>query len=86
MTSSIHPVFHASQPKRVIGDHQVVCDLPDGLVTESPLVPAEVCGSRLNAGRREVLIAWKDMPESKATWEGFEEVRRQFSDFHLEDK
>ncbi|GKB48342.1 putative mitochondrial protein [Tanacetum coccineum] len=86
LTSSIHPIFHVSQLKRVIGDHQVVCDLPDGLVTESPFVPAEVCGSRLNAGRREVLIAWKDMPELKATWEGFEEVRRQFLDFHLEDK
>ncbi|GJT01525.1 retrovirus-related pol polyprotein from transposon 297 family protein [Tanacetum coccineum] len=65
---------------------QVVCDLPDGLVTESPLVPAEVCVSRLNAGRRKVLIAWKDMPESEATWDGFEEVHTQFPYFHLEDK
>ncbi|GKE74142.1 ribonuclease H-like domain containing protein, partial [Tanacetum coccineum] len=86
LTSSIHPVFHVSQLKRVIGDHQVVCDLPYDLVTESPLVPAEVCGSRLNGGHHEVLIAWKDMPESEATWEGFEEMQRQFPDFHLEDK
>nr|GFB02076.1 ribonuclease H-like domain containing protein [Tanacetum cinerariifolium] len=86
LTSSIHPVFHVSQLKRVIGDHQVVCDLPYGLVTESPLVPAEVCGSRLNGGHREVLIAWKGMPESEATWEGFKEMQKQFPDFHLEDK
>nr|GEU99592.1 RNA-directed DNA polymerase [Tanacetum cinerariifolium] len=64
----------------------VVCDLPYGLVTESLLVPAEVCGSRLNGGHREVLIAWKGMPESEATWEGFKEMHKQFSDFHLEDK
>nr|GEW68350.1 hypothetical protein [Tanacetum cinerariifolium]GEW92870.1 hypothetical protein [Tanacetum cinerariifolium] len=86
LTSSIHPVFYVSQLKRVVGDHQVVCDLPDGLVTESLLVPAEVCGLCLNAGCHEVLIAWKDMPESEATWEGFEEMRGQFPDFHLEDK
>nr|GEY48135.1 reverse transcriptase [Tanacetum cinerariifolium] len=41
LTSSIHPVFHVSQLKCVIGDHQVVCDLPYGLVTESPHVPVE---------------------------------------------
>ncbi|GJU15925.1 reverse transcriptase [Tanacetum coccineum] len=86
LTSPIHPVFHVSQLKRVIGDHQVVCDLPDGLVTESPLNPVEVCGTRLNAGCREVLIAWKDMPESEVTWEGFEEILRRFLDFLLEDK
>nr|GFB21687.1 chromo domain containing protein [Tanacetum cinerariifolium] len=60
--------------------------LPYGLVTESPLVPAEVCGSRLNGGHRKVLIAWKGMPESEATWEGFKEMQKQFPDFHLEDK
>nr|GEV80275.1 RNA-directed DNA polymerase [Tanacetum cinerariifolium] len=74
VASSIHTVFHVSQLKRIIGDHQVVCDLLDGLVTKSPLVLVDVYGSRLDVGRGKVLIAWKDMPESKATLEGFEEV------------
>ncbi|GJW03450.1 ty3-gypsy retrotransposon protein [Tanacetum coccineum] len=63
LTSSIHPVFHVSQLKRVIGDHQVVCDLPYDLVTL--LVPAEVFGSRLNGGHREVLMLGKDCLKRK---------------------
>ncbi|GJT66732.1 putative mitochondrial protein [Tanacetum coccineum] len=38
-----------------IGQVALSCDSTYDLVTESPLVPAEVCGSRLNGGHREVL-------------------------------
>ncbi|GJX73417.1 putative reverse transcriptase [Tanacetum coccineum] len=86
---AISPVFMANEKIKLTttvlwsfrGVERIGClYLPYDLVTESPLVPAEVCGSRLNGGRREVLIAWKDMPESKATWEGFEKCRA-VSDF-----
>nr|GFB89733.1 chromo domain containing protein [Tanacetum cinerariifolium] len=50
------------------------------------LIPDTVCGSRVNGGRREVLIAWKGMLVTEATWESFDEMRQQFPDFHLEDK
>nr|GFB59813.1 hypothetical protein [Tanacetum cinerariifolium] len=76
----------AQQLKRVIGTQQVVNDLPDVVESGAVLIPDTVCGSRVNEGRREVLIAWKGMPVTEATWESFDEMRQQFPDFHLEDK
>nr|GEX96232.1 hypothetical protein [Tanacetum cinerariifolium] len=84
--SAIHPVFHVSQLKRVIGTQHVVNDLPDVVESGAMLIPDTVCGSRVNGGRREVLIAWKGMPVTEATWESFDEMGQQFLDFHLEDK
>ena len=31
-------------------------------------------------------MQWKDLPDSKATWEEYQTIDLQFPDFHLEDK
>ncbi|PWA65784.1 hypothetical protein CTI12_AA332280 [Artemisia annua] len=40
-------------------------------------------GDLQNPATREVLIKWKNY---KATWESFSSIRKQFPEFHLEDK
>ncbi|KAI0488340.1 hypothetical protein KFK09_028169 [Dendrobium nobile] len=88
--SSIHPVFHASLLKKSIGDHTVaIPTIPQGLTEDmqfllEPLHVKEV--RKNNQGKREILIEWKDLPTHEATWEIYETMQAQFSDFNLEDK
>nr|GEY30190.1 hypothetical protein [Tanacetum cinerariifolium] len=35
---------------------------------------------------KEVLIKWKDLPGYESTWEPFVTIKKQFLEFHLEDK
>ena len=35
---------------------------------------------------KEVLIQWKDLPDSEATWEEYQTINMQFPDFHLGNK
>lgn len=87
-TSTVHPVFHVSQLKRVIGDQVPTRDLPADFAEEAAAVflPAEVIGTRDIGGQREVLIKWVGLPASEATWEAYDRIRQQFPDFHLGDK
>ncbi|KAJ9558601.1 hypothetical protein OSB04_013215 [Centaurea solstitialis] len=85
--AQIHPVFHVSQLKRAIGNGVPTSILPStdflpGMLYE----PEEVLKTRVKDGRREVLIAWRNMARTEATWEGFEAMMQQFPSFHLEDK
>nr|GEW16886.1 hypothetical protein [Tanacetum cinerariifolium] len=48
--------------------------------------PEEVIGSRIVDEQRKVLIAWKGLPASEATWELYKQMLKQFPHFHLEDK
>lgn len=84
--SVIHPVFHVSQLRKTIGDHRVTSELPAGGDTKEIMEPKEVVGSRMVGDQREVLIAWKGLPTSEATWELYEQMLKQFPHFHLGDK
>ncbi|KAK8934132.1 hypothetical protein KSP39_PZI014431 [Platanthera zijinensis] len=90
--SRIHPVFHVSQLRRVIGDHPAVEPLPteeeeSGM---APLYPADIIGHRHHlpgdAAPEEIRVAWQHRPESDATWLIRDDFRRQFPDYCLEDK
>lgn len=91
-TAKIHPVFHVSQLRKVLGHASTVLQLPptmtDSLVMECQ--PEHVLGIRnMKAGSSsdsEVLIKWTGLPESEATWEQFCNIADRFPDFHLEDK
>lgn len=87
-TASIHPVFHVSQLKQVVGDQQVLTELPGDLATEvSPvLLPERVLSSRDRLGITEWLIKWVGLPEEEATWEEREHIQSQFPEHHLGDK
>jgi hypothetical protein len=79
--SSIHPVFHVSQLKPVVGNrdpvHDMLPDLPHDLQ-----VPEEVLDSRLtrrgNKTVQQVLIRWTNSPRSLATWEDKQAIRQRF--------
>ncbi|KAI0530941.1 hypothetical protein KFK09_000489 [Dendrobium nobile] len=88
-SETIHPVFHVSQLRRVIGDHIAIPELPPTLTEELEVIlePLELKGVRQKEDEtKEVLIQWKNLPDYEATWEPYEMVKQHFSDFHLEDK
>ena len=87
--STIHPVFHVSQLKKVLGEHKedkhdVPCLIENH---EWRDIPEEVYSySKNKAGDWDVLVQWKGLPQHEATWELYEELKQRFPDFHLEDK
>ncbi|GJU18978.1 putative mitochondrial protein [Tanacetum coccineum] len=91
-TASIHPVFHVSQLKKLVGDQVAETNFPKELLgdMEMRVQPQEVLGVREGKSNskedREVLIRWKSLPEYESTWEPFQLIQNQFPDFHLEDK
>ena len=88
-TSHLHPVFHVSQLRQVIGDPSTIRQLPSGLSSDLELVvqPEEVIGTRPGStAAPDVLIKWQGLPYADATWEQFDDIQRAYPDFHLEDK
>jgi len=81
-SSSVHPVFHVSQLKKLVGDpHQVTSELPDHLfhwsVSEAILQRRSVMhGVRPVV---QLLIKWSHVPASLATWEDAITLQQQFS-------
>lgn len=88
----IHDVFHVSKLKRCHGDPpQQPTPFPSQLIKDRPLLtPAAILDSRiiLIRGRPhyQLLVRWEQQPASDATWEPLQDFRRDFPDFHLEDK
>nr|GFC81083.1 putative mitochondrial protein [Tanacetum cinerariifolium] len=68
-TAAIHPVFHVSQLKAVIGDHVVEPELPVGLIEDKAVVckPVEVIGTREGSKGLEVLVMWEGLTRDEAT-------------------
>jgi transposase InsO family protein len=76
-TSAIHPIFHVSQLKRVVGPTVAVAQLPDQL--EGCQIPVHVLKQRVGTdGQVQVFVQWSDLPVSLATWEDFATLRQQF--------
>ena len=80
-SSSIHPVFHVSQLKKVVPPtHQVTPQVPDS--SDAYQVPVAILQRRLSAvsGRSatEGLVQWSGWPASLATWERLDDLHRRF--------
>lgn len=88
--SKIHPMFHVSQLKKVIGDPTNVTPLPPQLTREGVLgvEPETVLNERVNAttGQEELLIKWKGVSELDCTWEWKSTMKKQDPGFDLEVK
>lgn len=86
--SKIHPVFHISQLKRAVGEVLVSPTLPPQLNEELEMVvePEMLLNVRQHQADVEVLVKWKSLPVSEATWESADVLDHLFPDFHLEDK
>jgi hypothetical protein len=79
--SAIHPVFHVSQLKPVVGIRVPVCSvLPD--FDTGLQIPEQVMDSRLfqKGGKviSQVLVRWSGWPEVLTTWEDEQALRQQF--------
>ena len=87
-TCRLHPVFHASQLRKVVGQPDQVLPLPAALSDELEWVvePLHVTKFRGEGKNMEVLISWKGLPDFEATWESAAVISQQFPEFKLEDK
>ena len=89
-TTSIHPVFHVSQLKKVVGNpmnvHPFVPFLTENVECVSIL--ADIFGYRKHPSTKErkVLISWQGLPPHEATKENCDDFAQQFPSFHLQDK
>ena len=88
--AKIHPTFHVSQLKKVVGEPGETVAIPPQMTSEGVLEtePAAVVQERKNGktGKEEVLIKWKGLPSHDCTWEEVSVMREQFPSFDLEDK
>ena len=87
--SKIHPVFHISQLKQVLGSHHQVLPLPDSFSENDELIltPETILDTRYNQhGLLEALVSWRGLPPHESSWEKFKELIRQFPSLSLEDK
>lgn len=87
--SKIHPVFHVSQLKKVLGTHHQVISLPDLFTEEDEVIiePETVIETRYNAnGVLEALVHWRGLPDHENTWEVVKDLQRQYPTLALEDK
>ncbi|KAF2294454.1 hypothetical protein GH714_011560 [Hevea brasiliensis] len=87
----IHPIFHVSQLKRVISQHQVAPALSKELEVDEELIePEDVLQHRISTingnSISQLLIKWKGKPIEEATWMAYFDVVDQFPSFSLEDK
>ncbi|KAL8123137.1 hypothetical protein AgCh_011215 [Apium graveolens] len=92
-TSRIHLVFHVSQLKHSIGSTPASSTIPEQLTPELEMVvePEAILdiqrGSQVhNQDKMEVLVKWRGLQPSEATWEEMDVINQRFSSFHLEDK
>ncbi|RZB98082.1 Transposon Ty3-G Gag-Pol polyprotein isoform B [Glycine soja] len=87
----IHPVFHVSQLKRALGNHQAQEELPPDLEHQAELYfPVQILKIRevqkQHEVERQVLIRWHGKSEEEATWENVDVIQTLFPEFNLEDK
>ncbi|KAA0039091.1 Transposon Ty3-G Gag-Pol polyprotein [Cucumis melo var. makuwa] len=88
-SSKIHSVFHVSQLRKVVGQHEnsqpTIQFVDENYVWKS--IPEEAVEYRKTvAGQWEVLMCWEGLPKHEATWESYDEMQSKYPTFHLEDK
>ena len=87
-----HLVFHVSQLKPARGSQLTPALLPPQLSADMELqaVPDALLNVKFaDPGTHlvdQLLIKWKDLPASDATWEFYDNMAAYFPSFHLEDK
>ena len=85
----IHPVFHVSQLKPVLGKNHIVTELPSTLneSAEFVLQPEALASYRYDdEGFLEVSVQWKGLPVHEISWMRVKDLKRDFPEFELEDK
>ena len=74
-SSRVHPIFHVSCLKKVIGDKLLVqtilleIDEEGKIILESQVVTETITWQLRNPSILEYLIKWKNLPTKDSTWE-----------------
>ncbi|GAU37757.1 hypothetical protein TSUD_102730 [Trifolium subterraneum] len=89
--SRVHPVFHVSLLKKVVGSYHEEEVLPDLMEEQFEVyIPEAVLSTRKmkqnGKESNQLLIHWKGKNVEEATWEDELMIRSQFPTFDLEDK
>jgi hypothetical protein len=78
---AIHPIFHVSQLKKVVGSKIQITPWPQQFSEHQ--IPEKILQRRLiTRGVQtliQVLVKWSASPESLATWEDMEALKQRFS-------
>ena len=86
--AKIHPVFHVSQLKRKLGSTiQVQTQLPSHnveVIKEPEAIIERRMVSQLGKAVTEVLVKWKQLPITDASWESYWGLVKKFPTFDLE--
>jgi hypothetical protein len=80
-SSAIHPVFHVSQLKKLVGQHQSVTATPPDSDLQWSILVAILQLRTVSAGassKVQGLIHWSQMPDSLATWEDLISLQQAF--------
>ena len=84
-SSQIHPVFHVSQLKKLVGNVQTSNHLPDALYETKTKEPEYCLDGKMvkRQGRAAtmVLVKWKNEAHDEASWEYMFDVQKKFLDF-----
>lgn len=84
-SSLIHPVFHVSQLKELVGDIQVATELPrvshDVLLKEPEAIMERKMVQRQGRAATMVLIKWTNETVEEATWEYLFDIEKKFPQF-----
>ena len=86
--SRLHPVFHVSQLKNVVGNPDRVLSLPSTVTDDLEWVvePLQIKDIRGSGSEQVVLVQWKGLPDFESTWESAHLIHQRFPEFQLEDK
>ena len=86
--SRLHPVFHVSQLKKVVGNPDRVLPLPSTVTDDLEWVvePLQIKDIRGSGPEQSVLVQWKGLPDFESTWESARLIHQRFPEFQLEDK
>ncbi|TYK05420.1 Ty3/gypsy retrotransposon protein [Cucumis melo var. makuwa] len=87
--SRIHPVFHVSQLRKLVGQHeniQPTIQFVDENYTWKSEPEEAIEYRKTGAKQWEVLVCWRGLPKYEASWESYEEMKEKYPTLHLEDK
>lgn len=87
--SRIHDVFHISQMKKAVGNHEVISALPPVCFTEAcdPVLPSEVLAKWYNVhGEMELLVTWKGKTQGDDSWLLESKFMSSFPSFEFQGK
>lgn len=83
--SKIHPVFHVSQLKRLVGDASATTQLPSVLQDTVTRVPEACLGRKMvkrhGKAATMILVKWEGETDDMATWEFLFDLQKKFPSF-----